>query len=235
MLTEDDRCAIPRTVPRWWDALTAGLPPEGGDVGDLAVREARSRAAAAAAGSDPAAADAALADLYAAAALLHRRGIGPAAQEGTVAGVHAAARGGVPKPPVSAAQVTGRGIVGDAQAAPRAHGRPWQALSLWSAEVITELVGEGHALFPGAAGENLTLAGLDWSALATGARLRCGSVELELTLPCTPCTTTMRWFRDGDATPMLHTVHPERTRWYARVLRPGVVAVGDDARILGAG
>ena len=83
---------------------------------------------------------------------------------GTVASLHASG-GGVPKPEIPSAEIDVGGVVGDAQAARQYHGRPWQALCLWSTEVVEAWAAEGHPIFPGAAGENLSLSGLDWSQI----------------------------------------------------------------------
>jgi MOSC domain-containing protein YiiM len=39
----------------------------------------------------------------------------------------------------------------------------WQALCLWSADVIGEFARAGHAIRPGAAGENIIVTGIDWA------------------------------------------------------------------------
>ncbi len=240
-LTAEDLRSLPRTVRRWWPLALAGVDEavlesrREGHATSLAGLEARSRRHAEVVAADGkaadrhAAAEAALADLVAAAALLRALGLVPTAGRGRVESVHVAPAGGVPKPPVGAAAVGPAGLEGDRQATPRAHGRPWQAVSLWSAEVIERFAAQGHGLFPGAAGENLTLRGLDWAALRPGVRLRVGSAGVELTTPCTPCKANARWFADGDPGRMGHDRDPASTRWYARVVTPGAVAVGDAA------
>src|SRR5579871_2205843 len=96
--------------------------------------------------------------------------------------------GGVPKRPVERAEVTPAGLQGDRQANLKVHGGPDRAVCLFSREVLEALAREGHPIRPGDAGENLTLAGLDWGALGPGARLRLGaSVVLEVTKYCDPC------------------------------------------------
>lgn len=238
-LTTDDVRSLPRLVRTWWplalaevDEAVLGARPDGHPA-SLADLEARTRrhAEEIADGTPDGhhAAAAALADLAAASALLRVLGIVPTAGRGSVEGVHVAPAGGVPKPPVEAAAVGPGGLDGDRQATPRAHGRPWQAVSLWATEAIERFVAEGHGLFPGAAGENLTVRGLDWAALRPGVRLAVGSATLELTTPCTPCKANARWFADGDPGRMRHDRDPASTRWYARVLAGGEVAVGDAA------
>src|ERR671916_3442330 len=82
--------------------------------------------------------------------------------------------GGVPKLGVRAAVVTETGLEGDRQRDLRYHGGPERALCLFALERILELQAEGHPIFPGSVGENLTVVGLDWSGLAPGARLALG-------------------------------------------------------------
>lgn len=135
--------------------------------------------------------------------------------------------GGVPKRAVAGADAGHRGLVGDHQASRRHHGRSFQALCLWSSEVIAELAAEGHPIGPGFAGENLTLSGLDWSALRPGTRLRIGTVLAEVSFPATPCQKQKPWFSDGDYSRMDHDQHPARARWYAWVREPGHIDTGD--------
>lgn len=139
--------------------------------------------------------------------------------------------GGVPKTARESATVTWTGIEGDTQAARQHHGRPWQALCLWSEEVIDALRAEGHPITAGAAGENLTLRGLDWSTLHPGTILRIGSVVCELSAWSQPCTKNSRWFADGDHRRIEHELHPGWSRVYAAVLRPGRIEVGDDVEV----
>jgi hypothetical protein len=69
--------------------------------------------------------------------------------------------GGLPKTPVERATLTVDGLEGDRQGNRKHHGRPFQAVCLWSAEVIADLSAAGHPIGPGRAGENLTLRGID--------------------------------------------------------------------------
>lgn len=157
---------------------------------------------------------------------LHALGAGVPSHEGSVLQINLS-DGGVPKTPVPAAEVSQRGLVGDRQANRRHHGRPLQALCLWSGEVIDALRVEGHPIAPGLAGENLTLGGLDWAALRPGARLLIGDVSVELSAWATPCSKNADWFYGGDFNRMAHDRHPGWSRAYAWVLEGGTVAVGD--------
>jgi MOSC domain-containing protein YiiM len=147
--------------------------------------------------------------------------------------ISASARGGVPKPAVPGAVVTGDGIVGSAVAHPRIHGGPERALCLYSEEHILALQREGHPIRPGSTGENLTLAGLDWAALGPGARLQLGDeVAVEITSYAAPCQQITGSFADGDSRRISQKAHPGWSRLYARVLTPGTLRAGDPVRVL---
>lgn len=134
--------------------------------------------------------------------------------------------GGVPKKPVAGAEIDHGGVVGDAQAARIHHGRPWQALCLWSADVIDEIAAEGHPIRAGAAGENITIRGIDWGVLRAGTILDIGSVRCQISAPAEPCTKNSRWFVDGAIDRMDHVENPGSSRWYASVVRPGSISTG---------
>ncbi len=135
--------------------------------------------------------------------------------------------GGVPKLPVERAAVTRRGLDGDRQRNRRHHGRPIQALCLFSADVIAALRAEGHTIHHGAAGENVTIEGIDWSKLRSGLVVEIGAVTARLTTPATPCGHNNQWFADHDSRRISHERHPGWSRWYASVITPGEIATGD--------
>ena len=85
--------------------------------------------------------------------------------------------GGVPKLAVPEVMITRWGIEGDRQRNPDIHGGPDRAVCVFSFEVIEALQAEGHSIVPGSAGENLTLAGIDWFSVKQGDRIRVGSVR----------------------------------------------------------
>jgi MOSC domain-containing protein YiiM len=135
--------------------------------------------------------------------------------------------GGVPKRPVPEALLTGDGFAGDRQLDRRHHGGPDRAASLYSLELIEALALEGHPVSPGSLGENVTISGLDWSAMRPGLRLHIGEAEIELTAFAAPCKTIRGAFLDEQFTRISHKVHPGWSRLYARVLRDGMIRVGD--------
>ena len=109
----------------------------------------------------------------------------------------------------------------------RAQGR-WQALCLWSNEVIDALHAQGHPIAPGLAGENITISGLPWPDVRAGVRLRVGEVLCEVSAFALPCFQNKAWFTGGDFEAMHHERGPV-SRVYATVLEPGTIAVGQPA------
>lgn len=140
--------------------------------------------------------------------------------------------GGVPKLPIIRAEVSQLGLVGDRQAHTKFHGGVERALCLYPLEQILELQAEGHPVFPGALGENLTLAGIDWHLLAPGARISLGAlVSIEITRFTTPCQSIAPYFLDGDSQRVSQEMRPGWSRVYARVLMTGSIQIGDNVKI----
>lgn len=140
--------------------------------------------------------------------------------------------GGVPKLPVDRALVGRFGLEGDGHHDYTEHGGPHRAVCLFGIEAIERLQAEGHPMAPGAAGENLTTSGIEWSFLPVGARARIGAtLELELSSPTTPCATQKGNFSDGNFNRILIDRHPSDSRMYARVVTPGEVKPGDVIRV----
>ena len=140
-----------------------------------------------------------------------------------------ASNGGVPKLPLHSAVVTPLGLEADHQNDREHHGGPDRALCLYSLGRILELQVEGHPIFPGSTGENLTLSGLDWSRIVPGTRLRLGDqVVVEVTHETTPCPKIAGSFADEQ----IHRISQERrpgwSRMYARVLSEGTIRIGDE-------
>lgn len=139
--------------------------------------------------------------------------------------------GGVPKRAVSQAWIGTRGLEGDAQRDLRFHGGPDRAVCLLSLEVIEALRAEGHPIAPGTAGENLTIAGVNWASLVPGTVLQVGEAELEIASYTAPCKTIRGSFAKGDFKRLSQVVHPGWSRLYARVVREGVVKPGDGVTV----
>ena len=135
--------------------------------------------------------------------------------------------GGVPKRPVAKARATREGLAGDRQRNRLFHGGANRALSLYSAELIDALRLEGHPIEPGFVGENVTVAGIDWGLIRPGARLLLGEVEIEITSFASPCKTIRHAFLDEEFTRIAEKRYPGWSRVYSRVLREGILQVGD--------
>lgn len=135
--------------------------------------------------------------------------------------------GGVPKLPVVEARVTADGMEGDRQRNLKYHGGPDRALCLYSAERIEALRTDGHPIAPGTTGENVTIAGLDWSRVVPGVRLRLGELVVEATSYADPCRTIRGSFVGGRSGRIGQRKWPGWSRVYARVLVGGVLRVGD--------
>ena len=140
--------------------------------------------------------------------------------------------GGVPKRAVRSAELTTFGLVGDSQRHQDIHGGPNRAVCLYSLEQILILQSEGNPIFPGSIGENLTLAGLEWSQIIPGKKLRLGeSVLLEITNFTSPCNTIVDSFIQGRYDRVSEKSNPSWSRVYARVLKTGTLRIGDTVMI----
>ena len=138
-------------------------------------------------------------------------------------------RGGVPKLAVRDALIGTLGLEGDVQRNTKIHGGPTRAVCLFSLEVILALQAEGHPIYPGSIGENITITGLPWTALAIGQRWAFGAdVILTLTKPTDPCKNIASSFLGSNFKRVDHRgVAAGWARWYASVERGGRVRVGD--------
>ena len=134
--------------------------------------------------------------------------------------------------PVERATVHATGMEGDRQRDLRFHGGPDRALCLYSSDLLDILEREGHPAGLGRMGENVTMSGIDWRLMQPGVRVRIGSVEAALTAFAAPCRNIAGAFRDGEYKRVSEKLHPGWSRVYARVIRPGEVAVGDDVEVL---
>jgi MOSC domain-containing protein YiiM len=158
-------------------------------------------------------------------AALRRAGAyGPRA-EGSVSGLWRSG-GGVPKAPIDEAEVRWSGVQGDRQRDRKDHGRPFQALCIWSSEVIDGFRSEGHPIAPGVAGENVTVTGIRWDRVVPGVQMRLGQVLAEVSAYAIPCAKNKQWFNGGRFGLMHHRQGPV-SRVYATVLEPGRIELGD--------
>ncbi len=142
--------------------------------------------------------------------------------------------GGVPKRSEPVVRVApGTGIESDHHNDTVHHGGPLQDLLLFRLETIIELQREGHPIYPGAAGENLTVVGLSADDLVPGQTLVAGEgIEIELTQYASPCHKIGQFFIDQNFNRISAKTRPESARVYARVLRGGLLRAGDPIRIV---
>jgi MOSC domain-containing protein YiiM len=140
--------------------------------------------------------------------------------------------GGVPKTAIASAEVTATGLEGDLHNDTRNHGGPERAVCLYSLERIQALQAEGHSIVPGAAGENVTISGLDWDKVSIGTHLRLGNqVLLEVTRYTSPCNNIRDSFINKDYGRISQNLYPGWSRVYTRVLQTGKIATGDSVII----
>lgn len=148
-------------------------------------------------------------------------------QQGQIVQINVS-QGGVPKTAVRAAELRATGLVGDKQRNTRLHGGPNKAVCLYSLEHILTLQAEGHPIYAGAAGENLTIADVDWQEMVPGSRWRIGrEVLIEITSYTVPCKNIRDSFQNEEFTRISQKVNPGWSRVYARVLQEGSICVGD--------
>jgi len=140
--------------------------------------------------------------------------------------------GGVPKRPVPSARVTVDGLEGDRHRDREHHGGPERAVCVYAMELIEALRAEGHPVAPGTLGENVTVEGLDWSALVPDACLLVGEVLLQVTRYTSPCVNITASFARGAYSRISQKRHPGWSRVYARVLRGGSIRAGDMVRLV---
>jgi len=135
--------------------------------------------------------------------------------------------GGVPKYGVDSAFISSLGVEGDKQNNVKNHGGILKAVCLYSLEVITSLQEQGHPIECGSTGENLTLTGFEWGAVQAGTILNIGDVQLEITMPASPCYKIAESFLEGDFSCISHDVDRQMSRMYAKVIKEGTLKPGD--------
>ena len=124
--------------------------------------------------------------------------------------------------PISSADlVAGRGIRGD-----RKGSNSNRALNLMSAETLAVLANEGFKTSPGQMGEQIVIAGLDFSSLIEGTRLQLGDAAvIEFVQDRTGCE---RFERIQGKSP---STVAGRLGFMACVITGGHIAAGDAVRV----
>ncbi|MBI1940478.1 MAG: MOSC domain-containing protein [Acidobacteria bacterium] len=140
-------------------------------------------------------------------------------------------RTGIFKTPVAGPVKVGRmNLDGDAQADLSVHGGPhkavyaysWKNVEFWRRELGRDDLG------PGSLGENLTLDDLPDTEISIGDELEIGTARFLVTQPRLPCYKLGIALGLPDFPKMFH--RSGRNGFYLRVLREGVIAVGDEVR-----
>ena len=140
--------------------------------------------------------------------------------------------GGVPKHALQRASIDTEGVAGDKHRDMEHHGGPDRAVCVFSLERIVALQGEGHPIYPGSAGENITISGVDWDTVIQGSRIQLGEqVVLEVTKYTEPCSNIRGSFADNNSNRIHQNKYAGWSRVYARVLQTGEVKVGDKVTV----
>lgn len=148
-------------------------------------------------------------------------------------GVTAIDKGAVDGP----VRVGAYGAYADVQADRKHHGGLDKALYAYAEEDAAFWSDElGRELPPGWFGENLRVSGLDVNASRIGDRWIIGDrVEVEVTMPRTPCQTFARWVGGDDERGWVKRFSASRRLGpYLRVVRTGRVQAGDQITVIPA-
>lgn len=127
------------------------------------------------------------------------------------------------------------GAFGDVQADRKHHGGLDKALYAYAQEDADFWAGElGRDIPPGYFGENLRTEGIDVNSARIGERWRIGSrVEVEVTMPRTPCQTFARRLGGAHQRGWVKRFSAERRLGpYLRVVKTGVVQAGDEITVI---
>jgi len=136
---------------------------------------------------------------------------------------------GLPKMPVDQVWVKKEGLEGDYNRARMKKGNdPDKAVMIISTDILDQLNQEGWPVKPGDVGENLTITNIDYKKIAAGQKYLIGEAEIEISFICEPCTNLYKLPYIGTQRgPEFMATIMNRRGWYARVLKEGLVSVGD--------
>jgi len=151
--------------------------------------------------------------------------------QGSIMGLFASKKGGVPKPSVEKLQVLEQGCVGDKQNDTKHHGGPNRAVCIFCRETIEQLISEGHPIFPGSVGENILVQDVSWREISAGTQFHFENVILQVTGDAPPCKTIKESFLNNEFNRISAKKFPHSTRWYAKVIQSGELVVGEQFTI----
>lgn len=123
-------------------------------------------------------------------------------------------------------------LVGDDQSDRTVHGGPDKAVCAYSADhfVWWRDALQRPNLGAGAFGENFSIEGLTESTVCLGDSFAVGTAIVQVSQPRMPCWKLGRKWNRTDLPKLV--VKAGKTGWYFRVIQAGVVAAGDDLRLL---
>ena len=137
---------------------------------------------------------------------------------------------GLPKMSVGQALVKKEGFEGDYNRArkKKKDNDPDMAVMIISTDILDQLNQEGWPVKPGDVGENLTITNIDYKKIAAGQIYLIGEAEIEISFICEPCTNLYKLPYVGTQRgPEFMAAIMNRRGWYARVLKEGLVSVGN--------
>ena len=137
---------------------------------------------------------------------------------------------GIMKPKVEQAQIATGGIEGDYNdfRTNEKNGDPDMALLLMSKETINELNDEGWPVEVGDVGENIVTEGIPLDTFQPEMKFQIGEALIQISYECEPCYKlhSLPYVGKERGPDFVKTIMGRRG-WYARVLEPGEISVGD--------
>lgn len=142
---------------------------------------------------------------------------------------------GIPKLKVGSARILRTGLEGDFNRyrTEKKHGTPDYALLLLPIETIQQLQNEKWQVSPGDLGENITVSGLDKSAMGVGNILKVGDAVIQIAKEATPCGNlkVLPFINDQNYQAFKDALIGRRGM-YARVLEEGIVRTNDPIQLI---
>ena len=142
---------------------------------------------------------------------------------------------GLPKTSISSADVTHSGFKGDFNnfRFKKKDNDPNMAIMILCMDIIDDLNKEGWPVKPGDLGENITLIDLPYNMIKPKQRYQIGTATVEISLICDPCATlqVLSYVQKTNLKDFIKTLL-KRRGWYAKVIEPGHIHIGDPVEIL---